>query len=188
MVTKIKETPSPFADALDGFINRIGNAAMWINAVLVGVIILQVILRYVFGRGLVILEEIQWHLYAMAFMIGLSYAVVSDAHIRIDVIHVHLSEKWKSRWELFGIVFLLLPIIVVVILQGLPYVYDSLRVNESSDAPMGLPYRWAIKSLIPISFLLLLTATLARLVRVVVSLKGGTGRKSSAEVKRHAAE
>jgi TRAP-type mannitol/chloroaromatic compound transport system permease small subunit len=187
MVTEIKDTPSKFSDALDGLITRIGNAAMWINAVLVAVIILQVILRYVFRRGLVILEEVQWHLYALAFMIGLSYAVVSDAHIRIDVIHARMSPKWKSRWELFGIVFLLLPIIVLVIFQGLPYVYDSLKVNESSDAPMGLPFRWAIKSLIPISFLLVLVATLARLVRVIISLKGRAFQKSFPEVPRHAA-
>jgi TRAP-type mannitol/chloroaromatic compound transport system permease small subunit len=188
MKTGIRDTQSKFSDALDRFITGIGNAVMWTNALLVLVIIIQVILRYVFGRGLVALEEVQWHLYAIAFMTGLSCAVVNDAHIRIDLVHARLTDKWKSRWEFFGIVFLLLPVIALVILQGLPYFYDSLKVNESSDAPMGLPFRWAIKSLIPISFSLILVATLARLVRVVVSLKGGVSRKSLAEVQQHAAE
>jgi len=181
MGTGIADTPSKFSDALDGFVKRVGDVVMWANAVLVGVIIVQVILRYVFGRGMVVLEEMQWHLYAIAFMIGLSYAVVNDAHIRIDILHARFSNKWKSRWELFGIVFLLLPVIGLVILQGIPYVADSIRVNESSDAPSGLPFRWAIKSVMLISFGLVLAAALARLGRVVISLKGGTSRKSSPE-------
>jgi TRAP-type mannitol/chloroaromatic compound transport system permease small subunit len=104
-------------------------------------------------------------------MIGASYAMMMDSHIRVDIIHARLSEKWKLRWDLFGIVFLLLPFIIMVFHQSLDFVYESWRVNEHSDAPMGLPWRWLIKSVLPISFGMLFLAAISRLVRIVSQLR-----------------
>ena len=162
--------PNGFSDGLDAFIRTIGHVMMWTNFVLIFVIILQVILRYGFGHGLVIMEELQWHLYALGIMFGASYAMMTDSHIRVDIIHARLSKKWKLRWDLFGIVFLLLPFTLIIFHQSLDFVYESWRVNESSDAPSGLPWRWLIKGVIPVSFGLLVIATLSRAVRIVATL------------------
>ena len=167
---KQSQVPSKFCDGLDALIRSIGHVVMWANGVLILVIILQVILRYGFGRGLVVLEEMQWHLYAVGIMFGASYAMMTDSHIRVDIIHARLSAKWKKRWDLFGIIVLLLPFIILIFYLSLDFVYDSWRVNESSDAPTGLPWRWAIKSVIPISFGLLVVATVSRAVRIIHSL------------------
>jgi TRAP-type mannitol/chloroaromatic compound transport system permease small subunit len=166
-----EQVPNKFADAIDAVIRAIGHVIMWTNLVLIVVIILQVVLRYGFGRGLVILEELQWHLYALGIMFGASYALSLDSHIRVDIVHARLSEKWRYRWDLFGIIFLLLPFIIVIFLQSLDFVHESWRVNERSDAPLGLPWRWAIKSVIPISFGLLIAATVGRAVRIIAILR-----------------
>ncbi|MGD9222841.1 MAG: TRAP transporter small permease subunit [Desulfobacteraceae bacterium] len=162
--------PNRFSDLLDSMIRTIGHVVMWANVVLIVVIILQVVLRYGFGRGLVVLEELQWHLYAVGIMFGASYAQILDSHIRVDIIHARLSDKWKLRWDLFGVVFLLLPFIVVIFLQSLEFVGESWRLGERSDAPLGLPWRWAVKSVIPISFALLGVATISRAVRIISNL------------------
>ena len=104
-------------------------------------------------------------------MFGASYAQGMDNHTRVDIIHARLSDKWKMRWDLFGIVFLMLPFIIIIFHQSLDFVYESWRVNEGSDAPLGLPWRWAIKGVIPVSFGLLIIATVSRLVRIVVALR-----------------
>jgi len=169
--TNQEQVPSKLADFIDAIIRGIGHFFMWTNIILIIVIILQVVLRYGFGHGLVLLEELQWHLYALGIMIGASYAMMMDSHIRVDIIHARLSEKWKLRWDLFGIVFLLLPFIIMIFHQSLDFVYEAWRVNEHSDAPMGLPWRWLIKSVIPISFGLLFVAMISRLVRIVVQLR-----------------
>ncbi len=165
------QVPHKFCDGLDAIIRRIGHFFMWANVILIFVIILQVFLRYGLGRGLVILEEIQWHLYAIGIMFGASYAMMMDSHIRVDIIHARLSEKSRLRWDLFGIIFLLFPFIYVIFDQSLDFVYESWRVNEHSDAPMGLPWRWAIKAVIPLSFAMLFIATISRLVRIVSLLR-----------------
>ncbi len=166
-----EQAPNKFGDSLDAFIRYIGHTVMWTNVILIFVIILQVVLRYGFGHGLVILEELQWHLYALGIMFGASYSQMLDSHIRVDVIHARLSDKWRLRWDLFGIVFLLLPFIFIIFHQSLDFVYESWRLNERSDAPLGLPWRWAIKSVIPISFGLLFLATISRVVRIVARLR-----------------
>lgn len=171
--TKQEQIPNTFSDGLDGIIRGIGHVVMWCNGILVFVIILQVVLRYGFGHGLVILEELQWHLYAVGIMFGVSYAQMMDSHIRVDIIHARLSDKWKMRWDLFGIIFLLLPFLIIIFHQSLDFVYEAWRVSERSDAPMGLPWRWAIKSVIPISFGLLIMATASRAIRIIISLRKG---------------
>ena len=170
-VAKPEQVPNKFCDGLDAVTRNIGHVVMWANFILIFVIILQVVLRYGFGQGLVILEEIQWHLYAIGIMFGASYAMMLDSHIRVDIIHARLSDKWKLRWDLFGIIFLLMPFIIVIFHQSLDFVYESWRVNERSDAPMGLPWRWAIKSVIPISFGLLFIATVSRVIRIISQLR-----------------
>jgi TRAP-type mannitol/chloroaromatic compound transport system permease small subunit len=160
-----------FSAVLDRIIMSIGHVVMWTNVILIFVIILQVVLRYGFGRGMVALEELQWHLYAIGIMIGASYAQVLDSHIRVDIVHARLSEKWKLRWDLFGTLVLLLPFIFVILDQSVTFTAESFSHAERSDAPLGLPFRWAIKAVIPISFGLLAVATLSRAARIITRLK-----------------
>ncbi len=169
MSTETHEAPQ-FCRALDAFINRIGQLISWLAAVLVVVIIVQVILRYVFGRGLVVLEEVQWHLYAIGIMFGFSYAIVHDSHIRLDLLHDRFPRRRKEKVEIFGILFLLMPMIIVILIHSWPFLYDSLRLNERSDAPMGLCCRWFIKGFLPIGFIMLGLAAISRLVRAIAYL------------------
>jgi TRAP-type mannitol/chloroaromatic compound transport system permease small subunit len=169
MSTETNEAPR-FCRALDAFINRIGQLISWLAAVLVVVIIVQVILRYVFGRGLVVLEEVQWHLYAVGIMFGFSYAIVHDSHIRLDLLHDRFPRRRKEKVEIFGILFLLMPMIIIILIHSWPFLYDSLRVNERSDAPMGLCCRWFIKGFLPIGFIMLGLAAISRLVRAIAYL------------------
>jgi TRAP-type mannitol/chloroaromatic compound transport system permease small subunit len=109
-------------------------------------------------------------------MIAIPYGVITDSHIRLDLLHTRFSQRKKEKVEIFGILFLLLPMIVVIFMHSLDFVADSWRVNERSDAPMGLCCRWAFKSFIPIGMGLLGVAVISRLIRAVAFL-----RKSRAE-------
>ncbi|MEM7216828.1 MAG: TRAP transporter small permease subunit [Pseudomonadota bacterium] len=157
---------TPFSEAVDRFIGRIGRAASWIWVALLVVIVVNVTMRYAFGEGRIEFEEIQWHLYSVGFLLGLSYAYSGDNHIRVDVIHERLSLRHKAWIELYGILLLLLPFICLILVFSLPFVYDSYRLSEVSQAPGGLPLRWLIKAALPLGFALLLLAVAGRLSRV----------------------
>lgn len=156
---------------LDAIIQSVGNLTAWLSIFLIVVIILQVILRYVFGRGIVILEELQWHFYGIMIILAVSYTLVSDSHIRLDLLHTRFSQRRKEKVELFGILLLLIPMVIVILLHSLDFVGNSWRVNERSDAPMGLCCRWAFKAFIPIGMGLLGTAAVSRVIRAILYLK-----------------
>ena len=154
----------PIARALDSSVKAIGHVVMWASVLLMGAIFSQVALRYLFNQNYPKLDEIQWHFYGLVTMIGISYALVTDSHVRVDILHMNLSRRTQRLIEVLGILTLLVPFIYLMIDQGYDYFYDSFRVNESSDSPTGLPARWAFKALIPISYVLLGVAAAARLL------------------------
>ncbi len=163
----------PLADKIDRFIQRIGMSVAWCYVLLVLVIILQVVLRKGFSSGLIIFEELQWHLYAVGVMFGLSYAQTTNSHIRVDLFYTHFRARTKHIIEIIGILTLVLPFIAIVFMHSIDFFMDSYRINESSDSPSGLPFRWIIKGVIPVSFALLGLAVLSRLYRDTVLLLRG---------------
>ena len=160
------------SNAIDTVIVAAGDAASWLWPILVAVTVAQVVLRYGFGQGSVMLEELQWHIYALGFMIGLSYCADVDRHVRVDVI----AEKWPLRtrgWiELAGLAFFLLPFAVIVAIEGVPYAKSAFDFKEVSAAPGGLPFRWILKSVITIAFVLLALTAFSRLTRCMTLLFG----------------
>ena len=120
------------------------------------------------------LEELMWHLYAVAFLFSISYAMVRDQHIRVDVLHERFSPRTRQLVEIVGIVLLLLPFLVVTIDHSIDWVRTSYQFSESSENPTGLPYRWLIKSMLPLSLGLLLLAAVSRLLQQVFLLKDRT--------------
>ncbi len=167
-------TESETKNVIDRFILGVGSVLSWGAVILIAVIILQVVLRYGFRHGLVVLEEAQWHLYAVGVMFGLSFAQVKDSHIRVDILHMRFSERTQRIFEILGIVFLLLPFCWVVFDSSIDFLADSWRVNERSDAPLGLCCRWGIKAVIPISISLLALSAISRLVHDFMALMGNT--------------
>lgn len=142
----------------------------WSSALLVVVIIGNVIMRYGFNNGLILLEEMQWHLYAVGIMFGLSYAEITDSQVRVDVVASRLKERTRRLWEVFGAVVFVLPFIFVILYNSWDYIAISYRLAETSSSPLGLPFRWLIKAAIPASFFIFTLAIFARLIRNVVAL------------------
>lgn len=159
---------SGWSARVDAVIRVIGRVVAWSGLLLMLVILLQVLLRYGFGHGLVALEELQWHLYAVGVMFGVSYVEVLDAQVRVDPLRARLSPN-ACRWvELIGILLLALPFTLVVLWHSLDFVADAWRTGERSAAPLGLPARWAIKAVIPVSFALLGLALVNRLLGLLL--------------------
>lgn len=153
------------SQAVDGFLLRLGRAGAWLWLALLAVIVLNVTLRYAFGQGRVELEELQWHLYALGFLLALSVGLTLDDHVRVDVLHARLSLRHRAWIEFYGILGLLLPFVLLVLVYAGPFLAVSWRTGEISQAPGGLPLRWLIKGALPLGFALILLAALGRLSR-----------------------
>ncbi len=172
-----KDVHIPIVTHLNNFVQRIVEFIAWLNVVLIFLILLTVTLRYGFHRNelllwwpLVPMEELEWHFYSVPVMFGLAYAVTNDTHIRIDIVRMHMSERLKHIFEILGILLLLLPFLIIIFDFSLDYTIYAITHHESSQSSMGLPHRWIVKSVIPLSMLLLMIASVAKLVRETVLL------------------
>ncbi len=160
------------SNVIDAVVNRIGDVFNWIWMILILLIVVNVVLRYALGTNYIAMEEMQWHLYAIGILLGLGYAVSHDAHVRVDVLAEHWTPRRRAWVELVGILLLIAPFLWIVISNAIPFVQRSYALNEVSAAPGGLPFRWAIKSVIIIAFAYLALAVLSRLMRVCAFLFG----------------
>ena len=162
----------PSAERIESKVLRIGDLLSWIWLILMGVIVLNVILRYAFARGYIELEELQWHLYAVGFLVGLSYALTHDRHVRVDFLREKMSIRHRAWIELYGLLLLVLPFLLLVTLSAVPFVTDAWQYGEVSSSAGGLPGRWIIKASLPLAMLLVAVAATGRLIRVGTELFG----------------
>ncbi len=158
-----------FSRAADRVITWFGEVASALWLILVLVIVIQVVARYVFSAGSIMMEELQWHLYAIGFMLGISFTEVKERNVRIDVLAERFAQRTRQWIELFGLAGLLV-FCGVVIWYAIPFFWSSYQLNEVSAAAGGLPYRWFIKSFIVTAFVLLALAAVSRLTRVWAAL------------------
>ncbi len=147
-------------------LTAIGNAVSWLWVVLLVVIVCNVVLRYALDQGRIEFEEIQWHLYSIGFMLGLGYAVLTDAHVRVDVLHERFKPTTRAWIDLYGIILFLLPFTALMLIYGSRFVADSFATGEVSNSPGGLPYRWLIKAVLVVGIALLGIAAVSRLTRL----------------------
>lgn len=151
---------------VDRFVARSGEILSWIWLVLLAVIVINVLLRYVFGSGRIELEEAQWHLYAVGFLGAIAYCVQTDSHIRVDVLHERFSPRMQAWIDLYGILLLGLPFCALILVFGFPFVAESFASQEVSASPGGLPGRFLIKSALPLAMGLVALAFFARILRL----------------------
>ena len=158
--------------AVGRLITTLGEAASWLWLALVLVIMFQVVMRYALGQGSIMLEELQWHIYGVGFLMGLGFCAAADRHVRITALSDRFSPRTRVIIEIIGIVVFLLPLCGAVMVESAKMAITSYQLNEISPAPGGLPMRWLMKSFIPLGFTLLALVAIARLTRCAAFLSG----------------
>ena len=154
-------------------INKIGIWVSWLNVVLVLLICADVILRYFFNITEKWVIELEWHIFAVIFLIGASYTFKNDKHVRVDVFYQNFSEKKKLWVNLLGNLLFLIPWTIVVIYASYKYATVSFSYLEGSPDPNGLPARYIIKYVIAVGFILLLVQAIFDSIQKVKSLSQG---------------
>jgi TRAP-type mannitol/chloroaromatic compound transport system permease small subunit len=134
-------------------------------------VFLDVILRYFFHTGSIGLQEMEWHLFAIMFLFGISYALQDESHVRVDFIYDSLSDRKKAMINIIGTIFMLLPFALFIAYTSYEFVYDSFIVQEISEDPGGLTHRWIIKLMIPLAFTSLVISGLGYIYTNIKVLK-----------------
>ena len=149
----------------------IGNVTAILMLLVMLNVFLDVLLRYFFHTGSIALQEMEWHIFATMFLLGISYALSDESHVRVDFIYDNLSKKRKAYINIFGTIFFLIPFALFIAYGSYEFVLDAYSVNEISEDPGGLTHRWIIKSMIPLSMILLFISSLGYILNNIKILK-----------------
>ncbi|SCZ39208.1 TRAP transporter small permease subunit [Afifella marina] len=169
---------------IDGLNYRIGRAVMWLAVLTALVQFATVILRYVFSIGFIPMQESIWYMHAILFMTGAGFTLLQDGHVRVDVLYREASPRKKALVDLFGALFLLLPVCVAAFWLSLGYVSNSWRILERSTEVSGLPLIFALKTFIWVFAVLVGLQGVAMALRAVVALKEHDETYSAAGIAR----
>ena len=165
-----------FADAVDRLNGWIGRLSRWLIIVMVAIGAYNAIARWATREvGIALssnaLNEMQWYLFSVVFLLGAAYCLREDVHVRVDVLYERLSPKGRGWIDLMGSLLFLLPFSVLMIQVSIPAVRNSWSIFETSPDPGGLP-RYPLKTLLIVAFVLLFLQGLAQIVRAIERIRG----------------
>lgn len=157
---------------VDRLNETIGRGVVWLSSFLVLVVCYDVFTRYILKTSSVAVQELEWHIFAVLFLIAAAYSLKHDRHVRVDVFYLKFSERGKAWVDFLGSLVFLVPLCIVAILASQQFVLNSFRIGEISPDPGGLPARYLLKAAIPLGFFLLLLQALSLSFRSLLTLLG----------------
>ena len=156
---------------IDGLNRWIGRIVYWLILVSVVVSSGNAVVRYLFSRSSNGWLEIQWYLFSAVFLLGAGYTLLHNEHVRIDIINSRLTPRARAWVDIFGSLFFLLPMAILIMSLAWPMFEESWLRNEYSTDAGGL-IRWPVKLLIPVGFFLLTLQGISELIKRVGFLMG----------------
>lgn len=158
--------------SLDHFVCWIGKLAAWLALPMMLVILFDVITRRFLVLGSTKLQEMEWHIHGLLFLLVFGFGYMRNAHVRIELVRDTFSIKTRAWVEIAGILLFLLPYCGLMIYFGIGFAERSYLQNEMSSALTGLSHRWIIKSAVPIGFTIVFLSGLSVFLRCIVTIFG----------------
>ena len=121
--------------------------------------------RYIMNSNSVALQEMEWHLFSVIILLGLSYSLNEEGHVRVDILYTGFSEKKKAIVNMTGVILFILPLSLLIAYGSINFVEKSFIFMEQSGVTGGLPFRFIIKGLIPTSFVILIVMSIGYFAR-----------------------
>ena len=160
-----------FSGAVDWLNAQVGKWVIWLILASTVISGLNAVVRKAFNTSSNAYLEVQWYLFAAAFLLAAGYTLLNGEHVKIDVISGKLSKRKQIWIDVIGFAFFLTPVCLVILYYGIPFFLQGFRSGEMSSNAGGL-IRWPVYICIPIGFGLLLLQGLSELIKRVAFLRG----------------
>jgi TRAP-type mannitol/chloroaromatic compound transport system permease small subunit len=161
----VAATLRELAKKIDAFQERFGRGVSWLMLLMVLVVFMDVVLRYLFRTSTVWLQESEWHLFGMVYLLAAGYTMLYDEHVRVDIVYSRWPPRKKAWCDLILYFVFFYPSAFMVMIMAWPFVRDSYKVLEGSPDPGGIPYRFLLKSVIIVGFGLLTLQAISQTIK-----------------------
>lgn len=163
--------------ALRKIIDTMGNFCVVLMILMVANVFYDVLMRYFFNDVSIGMQELEWHLFAGMFMFGIGFTLKEDAHVRVDIFYEKLLPHTQAYVDIVSALIFALPMAVIVMYYGYGYAFDAYEMMEGSPDPGGLPYRWIIRSVIPLSNAFLILCIFYTILENIIKIQGPNVRE-----------
>ncbi len=160
------------ARVFDAISEWTGKIFVWLIIPVLLIVLYEVITRYFFNSPGVWAFETSIQLYAFHFMILASYTLLRKNHVNVDIFVMKLSKKSRAIIEIINSLILLFPFAVVLLIEGTYYARESWAIKEVSYTVFAPPL-YPIKTVIPVTALLLLIQGISDFLKNIVFLVKG---------------
>jgi TRAP-type mannitol/chloroaromatic compound transport system permease small subunit len=127
--------------------------------------------RYAFSMSSNAWLEIQWYMFGALVLLGASYTLKRNEHVRVDIVYSNISTRRQIWIDIVGGILFLLPATLILAYLSWPVFYNSWALGEVSSNAGGL-LRWPIKIFLPIGFTLLSLQGISELIKRIAMLTG----------------
>lgn len=157
--------------AIDWINSQVGKLMIWLIFAATAISALNAVVRKIFNYSSNGFLEVQWYLFAWAFLGAAGYTLLHNEHVRIDVLNDHLPQKLRIWIEIIGYTLFLTPLCVLVIYLCVPIAIQKYQWGEMSGNPGGL-IRWPVWAALPLGFGLLMLQGWSQLIKCIAYLQG----------------
>ena len=127
--------------------------------------------RYAFSISSNAWLEIQWYMFGALVMLGASYTLKKNEHVRVDIVYSNVSTRRQIGIDIFGGILFLLPATLIMAYLSWPIFFNAWTEGEVSGNAGGL-IRWPVKIFLPLGFALLSLQGVSELIKRVAMLTG----------------
>ncbi len=149
-----------------------GRIFAWLILPLTVVVVFEVVSRRFFGAPHIWSTEVTNFIYGPHFMLVAAYTLRHKAHVNIDIIYQKFSARVRGLMDIFTYLVFFFPFCTIGFYLGISFAKTSWLIGETSDSA-ALPVVPEVKTVIPITFALLLIQGLANLIRSVTQAVRG---------------
>lgn|SRR5690606_6893373 len=160
---------------IDAFTEASGTLVSWLSLLLIINTCAVVIMRYFLGTGSIAFQESITYIHAALFMLAMAYTLKRGGHVRVDVFYRNFSPRTQALVDVLGTLLLLMPVSVLILVMSWDYVANSWAIRETSTEGAGLPFVYALKTLVlalPVTLVLQGLAELLKNLLFVLGLGG----------------
>lgn len=149
---------------IDNITKYVAYLTAFILTLLVLLVVFDATSRYLFSSGSTALQELEWHFFDVVILLSIAYTLKNNAHVRVDIFYDKFSPKLKAFIDIMTALVFIFPLSFLIIYIGVGFVELSFTQHEASSDPGGLAYRWLVKSLMPLAFMLLSLQAFSELI------------------------
>lgn len=160
-----------FSKAVDWLNTQIGKYVIWLILASTIISAVNAIVRKTFNVSSNAYLEVQWYLFAAAFLLASAYTLLNGEHVKIDVIYGRWSKRTQMWIDIFGFTCFLLPFCAAILWFGIPFFLKGFYSGEMSSNAGGL-IRWPVYAVMPLGFGLLLVQGLSEIIKRLAFLQG----------------